>query len=93
MYATIRRYANNPDLADRLAARSDEVRALISGVAGFRAYHLVRSNDGTASITVCDDKAGTEESNRLAASWLQENMPDAVPAAPQVTAGEIVVDF
>jgi hypothetical protein len=93
MYATIRRYDNNPDLADRLAARSDEIKALMLGVAGFRAYHLVRSNDGTASITICDDQAGTEETNRIAASWLQENMPDAVSAAPQVTAGEIVLDF
>ncbi len=93
MYATIRRYENDPGLADRLAARSDEVRKLISGVAGFRAYHLIRSNEGTASITICDDQAGTEESNRLAASWLNENMPDAVSAPPQVTAGEVVVDF
>ena len=61
MYATIRRYENNPDLADRLAARSDEIQSLMSAVDGFRAYHLLRSNDGTASITVCDDQAGTEE--------------------------------
>ncbi len=86
-------FENNRDLADRLAARSDEIRALMSGVAGFRAYHLVRSNDGAASVTVCDDQAVTEESNRLAASWLKENMPDAVPVAPQVTAGKVVVDF
>jgi hypothetical protein len=93
MYATIRRYDGNPDLADRLAARSDEIRTLMSAVGGFRAYHLIRSNDGTASITVCDDQAGTEETNRVAAGWLKENMPDAVSAAPQVTAGEIVLDF
>jgi hypothetical protein len=93
MYATIRRYENNPDLADRLAARSDDIRTLMSAVGGFRAYHLLRSNEGTASITVCDDQAGTDETNRLAASWLQENMPDAVSAAPQVTAGEVVIDF
>jgi heme-degrading monooxygenase HmoA len=93
MYATIRRYENDPGLADRLAERSDEIRQLMSGVAGFRSYHLVRSNDGTASVTICDDQAGTEESNRLAASWLKENMPDAVSAAPRVTAGEVVVDF
>jgi heme-degrading monooxygenase HmoA len=93
MYATIRRYENNPDLADRLAARSDEVKALISGVPGFRAYHLVRSNDGTASVTVCDEQAGAEETNRIAAEWLRENMPDAVSAAPQVTAGEVVIEF
>ncbi len=93
MYATIRRYENNPDLADLLAARSDDIQALMVEVPGFRSYHLVRSSDGTASITICDDQAGTDESSRLAASWLKENMPDAVSAAPQLTAGEVVIDF
>lgn len=93
MYVTIRRYENNPDLADRLAARSDDVRALLTGVTGFHHYYLARSADGTASVTVCDDQTGAEESNRIAASWLQENMPDAVSAPPQVTAGDVVVDF
>jgi hypothetical protein len=92
-YVTIRRYENNTALADRLAERSDEVRGLISRVAGFRAYYLVRGADGAASITVCDDQAGADESTRIAADWLRENMPDAVSAAPQVTSGEVVVDF
>lgn len=93
MYATIRRYENNAALADRLAKRSDDIQALISCVAGFRAYYLVRSTDGTASITICDDRDGAEESNRIAAAWLREHMPDAVSRAPEVTAGEIVIDF
>lgn len=93
MYITIRRYENNRELAGRLAARSEDIRAVISGVAGFRAYHLVSSSDGTASITVCDDQAGADESNRAAAAWLRENMPDAVSSPPQVTAGEVVLDF
>jgi hypothetical protein len=93
MYVTIRRYESNAELADRLAARSEEIRTLISRVAGFRAYYLVRAADSTASVTVCDDQAGVDESTRIAAGWLRENMPDAVSAAPQVTAGEAVVDF
>jgi hypothetical protein len=93
MYLTIRRYENNAALADRLAKRSDEIRELIAGVAGFRAYYLVRSGDGTASVTVCDDQAGAEESNRVAATWLREHMPDAVSRAPEMTAGDVVVDF
>ena len=34
MYATIRRYEDNPALADSLAARSDEIRQVISAVDG-----------------------------------------------------------
>ena len=93
MYATIRRYEANPALADSLAARSDEIRQVISAVAGFKAYYLVRGTGGTASITVCDDQAGAEETNQLAASWLRDNLPDAVSAPPHVNAGEVVLNF
>jgi len=44
-------------------------------------------------VTVCDDQEGAEESTRIAANWLRRNMPDAVSRAPQVTAGEAVIDF
>ncbi|HMG98375.1 MAG TPA: hypothetical protein VK546_05595 [Gaiellales bacterium] len=93
MYVAIRRYENNAQLADRLVARRDEIQTVISEVAGFRAYYLLRSSDGTTSVTVCDDQEGAEESTRIAANWLRRNMPDAVSRAPQVTAGEAVIDF
>lgn len=56
------------------------------------AYYLVQSDDGTASITICDDQAGVEESSRLAASFLAEQTPDAVSVAPEVFMGEVVID-
>jgi hypothetical protein len=93
MYTTIRRYEDNTALAGLLAARGDEIREVISGVAGFHAYYLVQGTGGTASITICDDQAGAEESNQLAATWLRENLPDAVTAAPHVNAGEVVLNF
>lgn len=93
MYVTIRRYEGNTELADLLAARGDDIRDVISRVAGFHAYYLVRGTGGTASVTICDDQAGAEESNQLAASWLRENLPDAVSSPPHVNAGEAVLTF
>lgn len=90
MYATFRWYSD-PKLADRLAARADDIRAAISPVAGFRAYYLVRTDKGTVSVTISDDQAGTEESNSVAANWLQENLPDAVSSPPAVSGGEVVI--
>ena len=92
MYAMIRRYVGDTALADRLAEHSDEIGSLMNGIAGFRAYYLVRSDTDTASVTICDDQAGAKESSRLAANWLRENMPDATTAPPQMTAGEVVVN-
>jgi len=91
MYVTIRRYENNAQLADRLAARRDEIQALISEVAGFRAYYLLRSPDGTTSVTVCDDQEGADESTRIAASWLRQNMPDAVSSGAAVALKKLSV--
>jgi hypothetical protein len=93
MFITIRRYEGNTALADLLAARGDEIRERISGVAGFHSYYLVKGTSGTASVTICDDQAGVEESNQLAAGWLRENLPDAVSSPPHVNAGEVVLTF
>lgn len=93
MHAVLRSYPGNPELADALAARADEVKAAISGVPGVRAYYLVRTADGTVSITVADDAAGTEASNATAASWLRENMPDLAVSPPQTSAGEVVMSL
>ncbi len=91
MHATMRYYHGNADLADELVARSDEVQALLRGVDGFHAYYMVRLDDATVSITVCDDEAGTAESTRVAAEWLAENMPDAAASPPMVSAGTVTI--
>ncbi len=90
MHATLRYYGNT-GLADALAARGDEVKAVVSAVPGFRAYYLIRTDDSTVSVTVCDDEAGVEETNRAAADWIRENMPEAAADPPRITAGEIVL--
>jgi hypothetical protein len=91
MHATMRYYAGNTGLADQLAARSDEIRTVISAVPGFHAYYLVQLDDATVSITVCDDEAGTAESTRVAGEWLRENMPDVGGSAPMVSSGAVVL--
>jgi hypothetical protein len=91
MHTTMRYYAGDSDLADRLAARSDEIRSVISEVPGFQAYYLVKLDDATVSITVCDDEAGTAESTRVAAEWLRENMPELAGSAPMVSSGTVTL--
>lgn len=91
MYATLRYYQGNSGFAEALAARGDEVKAVVGGVQGFRAYYLIRTDDSTVSVTVCDDQAGAEETNRVAADWVSENMPEAAANPPRITAGEVVL--
>jgi len=93
MYAVIRAYNGNFDLADTLAEREEEIRQVIGGISGFRAYYLLRLAEGTSTISVFDDQEGAEESSRAAAAWLAKNLPDLNVAAPYVTAGEVLVGF
>ena len=89
MHATMRYYNGNTEIADQLAAREDDVKALISAVPGFRAYYLVRLDDATVTFTVCDDEAGTAESTRVASEWLRENLPEVAGDPPMVSSGTV----
>ena len=91
MYAVIRAYRGNSDLADTLAEHEDDIRQVIGGINGFKAYYLLKLAEGTSTISVFDDENGAEESNRAAAAWLAENLPDLDVAAPYVTAGEVLM--
>ena len=91
MYATIRHYEANSELADQLVARADDVRTIITGIEGFHAYYLVRTDDGTVSITIFNDKNGAEESNRAAAGWIRENMPEIAERPPTISSGEVAL--
>jgi len=93
MYAVIRAYAGNSELADTLAEREEDIRQLIGGIRRFKGYFLLKHAEGTSTISVFEDQGGAEESSRAAAAWLAENLPDLNVAAPYVTAGEVVVGF
>jgi hypothetical protein len=91
MYATVRMYSGGPELADALVSHETDVKSLLSGINGFKAYYLVRTADGTASISVYDNEAGANESNSAAANWIRENLPELGGSAPQVSSGEVVI--
>ena len=93
MHAVIRAYSGNAELADALVERADEVRQLIGGISGFKAYYILKLAEGTSTVSVFENAEGAEESNRTAAAWLAENLPDLKVQAPYVTAGEVVLGF
>jgi hypothetical protein len=92
VYATVRTYSASPELAGALVGKADEVKRLISEIAGFKAYYLVRTADGAVSVSVYEDESGAEESTKAAAAFIRENLPGVGGAAPQVYSGEVVID-
>jgi hypothetical protein len=92
MYATLRYYPGAAELGDAMAAKSDEVEKLLTSVPGFVAYYALRNGDTVTSVTVCSDKAGTEESTRRAAAWVKENVKGTVNA-PGINSGDVFLSF
>jgi fatty acid/phospholipid biosynthesis enzyme len=93
MYAVIRAYAGNSELADTLVEHEADIRQVVGGIDGFKGYYLLKLAEGTSTISVFDDREGAEESTRAAAAWLAENLPNLDVAAPYVTAGEVLLAF
>jgi hypothetical protein len=94
MYAVVRTYSGQgaSELFDLLGQREADVKALISGVPGFVNYVAVRNGDGGMTVTICEDKAGTDESSQRAADWVKENL-SATPNPPTMTEGNTVLQF
>jgi len=94
MYVVVRTYSGQgaSELFDLLGQREEDVKALISGVPGFVNYAAVRSGDGGVTVTVCEDKDGTDESSRRAAEWVKENV-SATTDPPAIVEGNAVLQF
>ena len=94
MYTVVRRYTGAGPLARAMAERHQEVEAVLRGVPGFRSYNALRARDGTvATITVCDDQAGTTESTRRAAAWVREHLAGVSINPAEITEGETFLNF
>jgi hypothetical protein len=88
----VRTYSVAPGLAEQLVGHGDDVKRLIGGIDGFRAYYLIRTDEGAVSVSVYDSQAGAEESARAAAGFLADVLGDLNVGTPQISAGEVVLD-
>jgi hypothetical protein len=95
MHAVVRTYSGTgaSELFDRILAARDEVQRIISGVQGFVSYTLIRTADGGVTVTVCQDKAGTDESLTAARDWIAANASDVGASAPAVSEGPVDLSF
>ena len=93
MYTVIRQYTGN-DIRSVVKQNEASLRETMSGIPGFRGYYMVVSESGElATITVCEDKAGTEESSRRAAAWVKDHVPSSANLSkPKIMEGETILD-
>ena len=94
MHVVVRSYSGQgaSELFDLLAQREEDIKELITGVPGFVSYAAFRTDDGGKTVTVCQDKDGTEESSNRAAGWVKENMDSPIDP-PEISEGTTVLNF
>jgi hypothetical protein len=78
-------------LVDLLEKNSGDVQNTMRSVKGFVSYALARTDDGGFSVTICQDKAGIDESAQKAKDWVAKNAANTGVAPPVITVGEVVV--
>jgi hypothetical protein len=94
MHTVLRQYSgkNASLLFDELEKNAGSVEKIIREVPGFVSYTLFRTSSGGVSVTVCSDKAGTDESSRRAAEWVREHVT-AELAPPAISEGDTILQL
>ena len=95
MYTVVRSYFGKgaKELFDLVEKNRADVEKTMRSVKGFVSYTVVRSKDGGFSVTVCNDKAGTDESVEKARDWIAKNAAGTGVAAPKLSEGSNVFDL
>ena len=93
MQAVVRQYSGEGavELFDVLNKHSAELQPLMQSIKGFVSYTLARNSTGGFTVTVCQDKAGIDESIQKAKDWIAKNASNIGAAAPNVSVGDVVV--
>ena len=92
MRAVVRTYSGPgaKKLLAELEKNKAKIETLIKPVKGLVSYSLVSTGDGGMSVTICKDQKGIDESTRIAAEWIKENL-GSVAVKPTLSEGAVVV--
>ncbi|NRO96628.1 hypothetical protein GWC77_11910 [Paraburkholderia sp. NMBU_R16] len=93
MQTVIRRFSGKgaKELFDLLEKHKTDVEELMRSVEGFVGYTLARSGDGGFSVTVCENKAGIDESVQKAKDWIAKNAGSTGVSAPEISEGSVLI--
>ena len=85
MYTIVRSYfgKGSKELFDVAEKNKADVEKLMRSVKGFVSYAIVRTGDGGFTVTVCNDKAGADESVEKARDWIAKNAAGTGVAPPR----------
>jgi len=90
LHAAIRQYQVVGSVDEVIQRINEGFLPNIKDVSGFHAYYALEAGLGRlVTVSVFEDRAGIEESTRMAADWIRENMASLFPDPPEVLEGEV----
>lgn len=90
-YLTVRRYEVVTDSKEAARRVKEEFVPLISKLPGFISYYWVEAADSVMnSVSVYETREAEEESNRIAADYVKQQIAPLLPNPPRITAGPVV---
>jgi hypothetical protein len=91
MFAVIRHYHFNPEDGAEIDRRiREDFIPIVKNAKGFVRYYWLDTGDGEgASLSVFEDKAGADESVRLAAEYVKEHLSKLFTQKPEIIEGPI----
>lgn len=95
MHATIRRYEGiDQSRTDEVVKNLDEnLLPRLTKMPGFSGYYLIEAGNGVmSSVGFFETSEQSDESTRVAATWVRdEKLEKALPNPPKITGGEVIV--
>ena len=95
VYVVVRDYRGEAsDVVAQAKQREDSLKETMRGIKGLVGYYIVDTgNGGLASVSISEDQAGADESIRVAANWVRENMAQWAPNPPTIIQGDVAIDI
>jgi hypothetical protein len=78
------------ETVEHVLKSKDELTKLMRGVKGFVSYVVIKSGNEWMTATMCHDKAGCEESVKIARDFISKHAANFGAAPPQIREGEVL---
>jgi hypothetical protein len=95
MHAILRRYegVDSGRTVELTRKVDNELIPKLKELPGFSGYYLIEAGNGVmTSISLFDTAEQADKSSRIASNWVRdEKLETALPNAPKITFGEVVV--
>jgi hypothetical protein len=92
-YGVMRQYRTDPgSVAEATRRVREQFVPIISNVPGFASYVVIDAGNGLViSLSAFRDQAAADESTRMAATWVKDNLASLMPNPPEVSTATIKV--